>query len=157
MRFLLVEDEPVDAEFLLRAATGLGIDFDVAGTLAEADKYLQSHQYEAIITDLNLPDAKQLDAVHHFVPQACPVLVNTASMLDGLIDAARKAGAQGVVPKTTNPAPARERLCEIQELVTKQRELDEARDKGEVLDRILSDCQEIRERLQVLKTEASSE
>ena len=80
MRFLLVED---NAELSASVAARLGLDghgVDRAGTLAEAEGYLEVASYDLILLDIMLPDGDGRDflARHRRAERETPVIVMTA-------------------------------------------------------------------------------
>ena len=92
-RILLVEDDPVSAEFLAAAIAALPVDVDVAMTCAAALQLAGKHDHQLWLIDANLPDGSGHDllrALRIHAP-ATPALAHTASRdrgdLDGLIDA----------------------------------------------------------------------
>jgi|GEM_PF-1067916 len=61
---LIVEDNPADAELILETlGAELGRDIVTTGKLGDALELLHERQFDVIITDLTLPDARGLDAV----------------------------------------------------------------------------------------------
>ena len=60
---LVVEDNAADAFLIADELAGDGIAVDVASTLADALARLGMREVEAVILDLSLPDAEQLEAL----------------------------------------------------------------------------------------------
>ncbi|AXY55482.1 sigma-54-dependent Fis family transcriptional regulator [Acinetobacter chinensis] len=101
---LLVDDE-VDLCVLMEMTLArMGIKTHIAHRLSEARQLLSEHQYDACLTDLNLPDGNGLELVNlisqHF-PQL-PVAVLTAYGNMEIAIAALKAGAFDFVSKPVN-------------------------------------------------------
>jgi PAS domain S-box-containing protein len=61
---LVVEDEPVDQQFLQRTLAQAGYVVEIATTLADGIARCQERSFQAITLDLNLPDGAGLDLVH---------------------------------------------------------------------------------------------
>jgi DNA-binding response OmpR family regulator len=55
MRILVVEDDAVLSDVMLRSLTDAGHRIDVAATLADADGLWQVQPFDAVLLDLNLP------------------------------------------------------------------------------------------------------
>jgi diguanylate cyclase (GGDEF)-like protein len=68
-RLLLVEDSDAHAELISTYLSDCGMDFAVTHVLGleEALEMLSREQFDLLLTDLNLPDARGLDAVRRFV------------------------------------------------------------------------------------------
>lgn len=62
-RVLIVDDEADLRELFGMTLARLGLESDLAGSLAEARSYLQSRQYPLCLTDMRLPDGTGLDLV----------------------------------------------------------------------------------------------
>lgn len=80
MRFLLVEDN-ADLSASVQARLGLdGHGVDAAGTLAEAEAFLDVASYDLILLDIMLPDGDGRDflARHRDAEHQTPVIVMTA-------------------------------------------------------------------------------
>jgi two-component system OmpR family response regulator len=63
MRILLVEDDTVLSEVMLRSLCDAGHRVDVAQTLEQARHYWQVQPFDAVLLDLNLPRSAQVGAV----------------------------------------------------------------------------------------------
>ncbi len=63
MRILLVEDDTVLSEVMLRSLCDAGHRVDVAQTLEQARHYWQVQPFDAVLLDLNLPRSAQAGAV----------------------------------------------------------------------------------------------
>lgn len=105
VRILFIEDDPSDALLVAKLLTGKRLDFSItltrAGTLAEGLGCLQKQTFDAILTDLGLPDSHGLHAVEELHKQAgdVPVIVLTVDGDSESALAAIKAGAQDYLPK----------------------------------------------------------
>ena len=101
---LLVDDEEDLCTLMQMSLLRLGIRTHIAHRLQDAKKYLADHQYDACLTDLNLPDGnglELLDWIGHLYP-ALPVAVLTAYGNMEIAIAALKAGAFDFVSKPIN-------------------------------------------------------
>src|SRR2546426_6858381 len=58
---LIVEDEPVLAQNLVKAFAGQGFDVEVAGRIADAKRLVASRLPDVALLDLRLPDGSGLD------------------------------------------------------------------------------------------------
>src|SRR6185437_8765278 len=89
---LLVEDDPQFAELVraqLRRMSWVNSRLEVAGTLAAALARLQAEPFGLVITDLSLPDSRELDTLAALLRAGeQPVIV-----LTGNSDPALRAGA----------------------------------------------------------------
>jgi len=109
MRILLVEDNAND-ELLLRemlnAAENLRFTLTVATRVSEARAEMASKDFDVILCDLSLPDARGLDAVEMLcamVPVP-PIVVLTGLNDEAMAMAAIQAGAQDYLLKDTTGA-----------------------------------------------------
>ncbi|WP_180000941.1 MULTISPECIES: DNA-binding response regulator [unclassified Acinetobacter] len=101
---LLVDDEEDLCTLMQMSLLRMGIRTHIAHRLQDAKKYLADHQYDACLTDLNLPDGnglELLDWIGHLYP-ALPVAVLTAYGNMEIAIAALKAGAFDFVSKPIN-------------------------------------------------------
>lgn len=80
MRFLLVEDDEVLREVMLRSLSDAGHRVDVAATAAHARHLWQVQPFDAVLLDLNLPDGNGLAVLREARARndRTPVLVLTA-------------------------------------------------------------------------------
>ncbi len=97
----LVVDDEVDLCRLMQITlTKMGIKCDVAYTLAQAQSYWESNQYDFCLTDLKLPDGSGLDLVKQISSSSTtPVAVITAFGSMDLAIEALKLGAFDFVNK----------------------------------------------------------
>ena len=101
---LLVDDEQDLCTLMQMSLSRMGIDTHIAYRLQEAVQALKTHQYDACLTDLNLPDGNGLSLVY-FIAQNypnLPVAVLTAYGNMDIAIAALKAGAFDFVSKPIN-------------------------------------------------------
>jgi PAS domain S-box-containing protein len=104
IRLLHVEDNPLDADLARRALTGAGVlcEIDVACTLAEARARLDSGAgYDAVLTDLHLPDGHGLDLILEIRARGLPaaVVALTSQGDENVVLAALRAGADDYLAK----------------------------------------------------------
>ncbi len=105
-RVLAIEDSAADAELLgmyVRQARreGLSLELTVATTLERAREALEGQAFDAVLADLNLPDANGLDvvnAVGELAPHL-PIIVLTGKDDDRLARAVLESGADDYVVK----------------------------------------------------------
>ena len=101
---LLVDDEEDLCTLMQMSLSRMGIKTHIAYRLEQAKKCLSDHQYDACLTDLNLPDGNGLQLVEwigQHLP-ALPVAVLTAYGNMEIAIAALKAGAFDFVSKPIN-------------------------------------------------------
>ena len=101
---LLVDDEEDLCTLMQMSLMRMGIRTHIAHRLADAKKCLTDHQYDACLTDLNLPDGNGLQLLD-WINQHCPnlpVAVLTAYGNMEIAIAALKAGAFDFVSKPIN-------------------------------------------------------
>jgi two-component system, NtrC family, response regulator PilR len=101
---LLVDDEEDLCTLMQMSLMRMGIRTHIAHRLEDAKKRLADHQYDACLTDLNLPDGNGLQLLefiseHH---PSLPVAVLTAYGNMDIAIAALKAGAFDFVSKPIN-------------------------------------------------------
>lgn len=102
---LLVDDEEDLCMLMQISLSRMGIRTHVAHRLSEARQCLSDNQYDACLTDLNLPDGNGLQLLD-WINQHCaglPVAVLTAYGNMEIAIAALKAGAFDFVSKPINP------------------------------------------------------
>ena len=102
---LLVDDEEDLCLLMQMSLSRMGIDTHSAHCLNDAKKSLTEHQYDACLTDLNLPDGNGLQLLE-WINLHCsglPVAVLTAYGNMEIAIAALKAGAFDFVSKPVNP------------------------------------------------------
>ncbi|RKG33515.1 sigma-54-dependent transcriptional regulator [Acinetobacter tianfuensis] len=102
---LLVDDEEDLCMLMQMSLSRMGIKTHVAHRLSEARKCLSENQYDACLTDLNLPDGNGLQLLD-WINEHCaglPVAVLTAYGNMEIAIAALKAGAFDFVSKPINP------------------------------------------------------
>ena len=102
---LLVDDEEDLCTLMQMSLSRMGIRTHIAHRLSEARQCLTEHQYDACLTDLNLPDGNGLQLLqwmNEYCP-SLPVAVLTAYGNMEIAIAALKAGAFDFVSKPINP------------------------------------------------------
>ncbi len=106
IRVLVVEDDPEEQEFLVGMLEGdaSGGRFECAcvARLAVGMRTLRDGDYQVVITDLSLPDARGLDAVAGLkrAAPALPIVVVSGTHDEDLAILAVKAGAQDYLVKS---------------------------------------------------------
>lgn len=97
---LVVDDEPDVAASISDYFQRQGYDVDTAGTLANGQAFLATNRYDAVITDLNLPDGTAFDLL-----PSCPRWSGCrAVVISGRLDQRTTArafemGATAAIPK----------------------------------------------------------
>lgn len=102
---LLVDDEEDLCMLMQMSLSRMGIRTHIAHRLSEAKQCLSDHQYDACLTDLNLPDGNGLQLLD-WINSRCPGLPVAVLTAYGNMDiaiAALKAGAFDFVSKPINP------------------------------------------------------
>ncbi|HCO08752.1 MAG TPA: sigma-54-dependent Fis family transcriptional regulator, partial [Acinetobacter ursingii] len=92
---LLVDDEEDLCALMQMTLARMGIATHCAYRIAQAKELLQNNNYDACLTDLNLPDGNGLDLVHYVTQHwsHLPIAVLTAYGNMDIAIAALKAGA----------------------------------------------------------------
>lgn len=101
---LFVDDEEDLCMLMQMTLSRMGIDSHIANGVTQAKQLLQQHQYDACLTDLNMPDGSGLQLVSYisqYHPQL-PVAVLSAYGNMEIAIAALKAGAFDFVSKPVN-------------------------------------------------------
>ena len=102
--YLLVEDSPVDAEYvisMLYAHFNDDVSVDTANTFTKALFWLKNHSYKAIILDLHLPDRSGISMVSEIVElhPTLPIVVLTGLENQEVAVQAINKGAQDYIAK----------------------------------------------------------
>jgi two-component system cell cycle sensor histidine kinase/response regulator CckA len=104
VRILLVEDNPIDARLLrqmVQQASGGRFQLQQAGRMAEALDLLRQQEFDLVLLDLSLPDARGLEtvtSVHAHAPKI-PIVVLTSLDDEAIGIRAVRAGAQDYLIK----------------------------------------------------------
>ena len=99
---LAIEDDPDMAALLVRALRTAGMRVTVAPTGTEGMSAEPREQPDAILLDLDLPDADGLDLIERLVPIA-PVIVLTGRRSDDAVVTGLERGADDYVTKPFSP------------------------------------------------------
>lgn len=112
MRILLVEDDAVLRDVMLRSLGDAGHRVDGAATLDEAEHYWRVQPFDAVLLDLNLPDGNGLRALRNARRRGdrTPVLVLTARNRTDERIAGLDAGADDYLGKPFDLAEVEARL-----------------------------------------------
>ncbi|HEY0590935.1 MAG TPA: response regulator [Thermoanaerobaculia bacterium] len=107
MKILVVEDSPSMRSMLtniLEATDGMDLEIVEASTGFEALKQLPHHQFDAVVTDINMPDINGLELVsflkNHPVYKSIPVMVVST---EGSAEDRRRAEALGAEDYVVKP------------------------------------------------------
>lgn len=100
MQFLLIEDDPVDAEALRRLIPA-DVVLSQATTLQNAIREIQEREYHLILLDLGLPDSRGIETFLQLrdVADSVPIVVLTGFDSEQLAVRAIKEGAQDYLVK----------------------------------------------------------
>lgn len=106
-RILLVEDDEDGASLMAMTLERAGARVDHAASLAAAFEALTGGPYDALVSDLELPDGTGVELLAH-CRDACPELARCALALTGHADASTAArltaaGFADVLPKPALP------------------------------------------------------
>lgn len=106
LRLLVVEDNPVEREFLsaaLRRARSDPMEVTLAESLAEARTAVQAHYFDAILLDLSLPDSDGIETFRRMRADSpeLPIVVLTVSEDEAQALLALQEGAQDYLFKGT--------------------------------------------------------
>jgi len=100
---LLIEDDPLDAEFVKRAMKNVSFKHSLiwASDLEEAIRLSETQSFDAILSDLSLPDSVGIGTVARLRSKASqtPIIVLTSSNDQDLEEKILAAGAQDYIPK----------------------------------------------------------
>lgn len=148
MRLLLVEDDRLLAEGLVRQLEKAGFSIDHTSSAREAQILGEQEDYRAVVLDLGLPDGNGLEVLKRWRSKLveCPVLVLTArgdwqDKVNGL-----KAGADDYLAK---PFQTEELIARINALIR--------RSQGRVHSQVKAGGFELDENRQSLRTEEGAE
>lgn len=103
LHILLVEDEDPHAELIQRAFDDQASEFEIhrVRSLAEARKYLRTHQPNLIIADWRLPDGESMELLPNTRdPLATPIILMTSYGNERIAVEALKSGALDYVVKS---------------------------------------------------------
>jgi DNA-binding response OmpR family regulator len=98
---LVLDDEPNFCRILEAKLTKASYEVFTAADAAAAFRFLLARRFDLVLLDMRLPDANGLDLLPrlHAVAPATPILLMTAYEVEGLREAALRAGASDVLYK----------------------------------------------------------
>jgi two-component system response regulator PilR (NtrC family) len=105
---LVVDDEPDLRTLYELTLLRAGYRVEAAGTLAEAFQQLEAHRFDAVITDMRLPDGLGLELLNRMHEQQRPercVVMTAYGSAENAVDAL-KAGASWIAAATAPPTAA---------------------------------------------------
>jgi len=113
---LLVEDDRMLRGLVAENLENEGYDVMSTGLAEKANQYIQQHQFDAIVLDLNLPDGNGLDLCQSWRKQGITamILILTANDTEKDMLAGFSAGADDYIVK---PYPLSVLLCRIEALI----------------------------------------
>lgn len=104
-RLLLVDDEPLMLNSMLRLLEGRGYRIHTAANGQEAMWHLDQHSFDLLLLDLHLPDVYGFEVLNHAAGQGmeiCTIVVSGDSDIDAAIRALKQ-GAYAFVRKPYEP------------------------------------------------------
>jgi CheY-like chemotaxis protein len=112
-RYLFVDDNLEFAENLAEIVSDLGAECEMAGGGAEAIEKVRRTRFDAVVTDMRMPEMGGAEVVHQVrrVDPGLPAVVLTAHAGDADLAAARREGVLAVLHK---PAPITRLLALLQ-------------------------------------------
>lgn len=126
MKILLVEDSPSTRAFLSTTIESGGVDSGAMDELEiveaasgfEALKVLPHHKFDAILTDINMPDINGLELVsflkNHPLYKAIPIMVIST---ESTAEDRKRAAALGAEEYVVKPFQAPELLAKLRKLL----------------------------------------
>src|SRR5437867_5336052 len=118
---LIVEDEPVLAQNLVKAFAGQGFDVEVAGSIADARKLAATRLPDVALLDFRLPDGSGLDLLAALVREdpELPVIMMTGY---GSVADAVRAMQQGARDYVQKPLDLSELRLKVEQALRSRRE-----------------------------------
>src|SRR5215470_16569206 len=119
--FLIVEDEPVLAQNLVKAFAGQGFDIEVANRIADARKLVAARLPDVALLDFRLPDGNGLDLLVALVREdpELPVIMMTGH---GSVADAVRAMQQGARDYVQKPLDLSELRLKVEQALRSRRE-----------------------------------
>src|SRR5262244_1484945 len=119
--FLIVDDEPVLAQNLVKAFAGQGFDIEVANRIADARKLVAAHLPDVALLDFRLPDGNGLDLLVALVREdpELPVIMMTGH---GSVADAVRAMQQGARDYVQKPLDLSELRLKVEQALRSRRE-----------------------------------
>jgi DNA-binding NtrC family response regulator len=112
-RYLVVDDNREFAENLAEIIRDQGAEVDLAANGAEALARVQGTRYQALLTDMRMPEMGGAEVVHEVrrIDPGLAALVVTAHVADDAMEAARREGLLAVLSKPVPIGPLLELLA----------------------------------------------
>jgi len=105
---LLVEDNTVNQQVAQEILRGMGLEADIAGNGREALEAVQSHDYDLVLMDIQMPEMDGYEATRQIRDQLglwqLPVIAMTAHAMTGERERCLEAGMNEHLPKPIDPA-----------------------------------------------------
>jgi two-component system chemotaxis response regulator CheY len=122
MKILVVEDSPSTRAFLTTTIESGGVEDELevveAGSGFEALKVLPHHKFDAILTDINMPDINGLELVsflkNHPLYKTIPIMVIST---ESTAEDRKRAAALGAEEYVVKPFQAPELLAKLRKLL----------------------------------------
>ncbi len=87
---LIVDDEPLMRDFLIKALEKKGFQVTTASTVKEAQKALLQYTFDLILTDMRLPEGSGLDIIRkskEISPQSLVIVMTAYGTVENAVDA----------------------------------------------------------------------
>jgi CheY-like chemotaxis protein len=117
-RILVVEDNAVLRDLLLRQLMFLGLDAAAVGSAAEAVQKVQTKEFAIVLMDVHLPDMsgnQATEAIRKWEQSSgttpCVIIAVTAGAMEGDRDQALRAGMNDYMAKPVNMLELRDKLA----------------------------------------------
>jgi DNA-binding NtrC family response regulator len=100
-RYLIVDDNREFAENVAEIIRDAGAEVDLAGSGAEALTLVRAGRYQALVTDMRMPEMGGAEVVHEVrrIDPGLAALVVTAHVADDALESARREGLLAVLGK----------------------------------------------------------
>ena len=108
-KIIYIEDNDANILYLKNMLDDQPVDFDVAKDFTVAQKFLDTKQYDCILSDVKLPDGNGIDYIATLrneplsLNSRTPVIVITAGATDAERHKARRIGIEGYISKPFSP------------------------------------------------------
>lgn len=100
---LLIEDDEIDCQALLRAINRSGSSYinKLAKSISEAEQQLKNNSYDIVISDMNLPDSNGMETINKLlkITRNTPIVVVSGTESEEIALQAVHAGAQDYIQK----------------------------------------------------------
>ena len=119
-RILLVEDDVAITTVIRVAVEGEGAKLDAVSTLAERDRMLAKNHYDAIITDVILPDGNGLHNLAQIVASPSGIIPVVVLSAQNTLDTAVRAESEGAFDYLPKPFDLDELIASLRAAVSRR-------------------------------------